>query len=368
MLKSLSKELSPQIIHLAMKLASIPSPSGCEMDKSHFIRDWFVAQCAIMPDIDEIGNVTVEINGVPGQITQLYLAHIDTVFARVGTITPKIEGNCVFAPSIGDNSCNVAALMLTAKAFIDSKRTPHENRIIAFNVGEEGLGNLLGARALMQRYEGRLDQVIAIDATTGAVIDQAVGSLRYRVEVKTPGGHSYSAFGNPSAIHHAANIVQQLYSMRVPKIPKTTFNVGVIEGGTSINTIAQSCSMFIDLRSSDSDCLEALNQRATDIIRAQSGTGVEVVLTCIGERPCGQPVSDTSLIERILAIRKDIGLPLCRAAGSTDCNLSLARGIPSICFGVYRGHGAHTMEEYLYADSIETGLLQLLYLFFNVDP
>ena len=265
MFSSESIELAPKVIDLAQTLASIPSPTGLESEKARFIRQWLM-QHGIPNDLDEAGNVVLSIVGEPGDKTQLYLAHIDTVFGNVNTIVPKVEGDSIYAPSIGDNSCNVAALLITLLAFVQSGRKPECNRIIAFNVGEEGLGNLCGVRAIMARYRGRIDEVIAVDATSDAIVCTAVGSIRYRVLVKTRGGHSYSSFGNPSAIRHAAHIVEQIYGITAPKHPKTTYNVGTIEGGTSVNTIAQQCSMLLDLRSEDLQCLQTLNRSVLGIL------------------------------------------------------------------------------------------------------
>jgi acetylornithine deacetylase/succinyl-diaminopimelate desuccinylase-like protein len=366
--ESLSSALEKEVVSLAMALCAIPSPTGNEMEKAWYVRNWLIAQCGLTPDVDPLGNVIVRIKGSPGNTTQLYVAHIDTVFGSLAVIEPKVEGTRVYAPSIGDNSCNVAALLIALRTFLRSRQVPRQNRIIAFNVGEEGLGNLAGMHALMDRFKKIVGEVISVDANSDAVIDTAVGSVRYRVEVKTCGGHSYSAFGNPNAIRHAANIICRLYELTVPSVPKTTYNVGVIEGGTSVNSIAQSCSFLLDLRSEDINCLETLREQAEALINEERSDEAEINLKLLGERPCGRMIADTRLRDRINAIRRHVGLPIANTSGSTDCNLSLSMGIPSICFGVYRGGGAHTLEEYIEADSVGTGLRQLLYLFFDENP
>ncbi len=361
---SQSIQLAPKVIELAKELASIPSPSGFESEKAKFVQQW-LREHGIQSEQDEAGNVVVTMKGEEGARTQLDLAHIDTVFGGLDKIIPETCGNRICAPSIGDNSCNVAALMIALQALVESKTTPKDNRIIAFNVGEEGLGNLRGVRALMEHYEGQIDEVIAIDATSDAIVTTAVGSIRYRVEVKTCGGHSYSAFGNPSAIHYAAHIIDRLYDIQVPKHPKTTYNVGIIEGGTSVNTIAQRCSFLVDLRSEDAECLQVLNRNVLDIIDDERRESVLIEVTLMGERPCGKDISDTRLIDRVNAVRAMLGLLIQCTSGSTDCNIPLSLGIPSVCLGVYRGRGAHTMEEYIETDSVPQGLQQLLMVFFD---
>ena len=359
-----SMQLSAKVLELAQQLASIPSPSGFESEKAKFVQRWLLDH-GIQSDIDEVGNVVVTMKAEQSDKTQLYLAHIDTVFGGLEKIVVQINGNRICAPSIGDNSCNAAALMIALHAMVDSAKKPLYNRIIAFNVGEEGLGNLRGVRALMQRYTGQIGEVIAIDATSDAIVTTAVGSIRYRVEVKTCGGHSYSAFGNPSAIHYAAQIIDRIYDIQVPKHPKTTYNVGIIEGGTSVNTIAQSCSFLLDLRSEDAGCLKALETNVLDILDDERGEHALIELSLLGERPCGIDIADTQLVDRVNAIRAEVGLPVQSISGSTDCNIPLSLGIPSVCFGVYKGRGAHTMEEYIEADSIAKGLQQLLMVFFD---
>jgi tripeptide aminopeptidase len=256
--------------------------------------------------------------------------------------------------------------MLTAQSFVESGRTHKDNRIIAFDTGEEGLGNLSGIRALMAAFAGQISEVIAVDADSSAAIDRGVGSIRYRMEVKTRGGHSFSAFGNPSAIAHAAHIIDHFYGIAVPEHPKTTYNAGMIEGGTSVNTIAQRCTVLLDLRSEDAACLAELNRNVLGIVEQEKSDDVAVGLELLGERPCGN-ITGSRLVGRVNAIRKSVGLPVKWMSGSTDCNLPLSMGIPSVCLGVYRGQGAHTMEECIDATSIPQGLQQLLALFFDED-
>lgn len=353
-------EQTAQVEALAIELCQIVSPTGHEQEKAAFVQRWLKEQAGTDSVIDEVGNVVVHIDGTPGEQTFLYLAHIDTVFGNLSSIQVRREGDKIIAPSIGDNSCSVAALMKLVQIVHRFNARPKENLIIAFNVGEEGLGNLRGVRQLMKDYGAQIDAVISIDTSNQCVVDRAVGSYRYEIEVKTVGGHSWSSFGNPSAIYHASKLVTALHEMHVPRHPKTTFNVGVIQGGTSVNTIAQSCRMLLDLRSEDAQCLKDVDEQAMQIVRRAQCKEAQVIATRIGERPCGIEVDQQALLSRLRPIREELGLSMDLCASSTDLNIPLSMGVPSLCFGAYIGHGAHTQQEYLLASSIPDGLRQLL--------
>ena len=365
-IEQIVSEQVEQVETLAIALCQIVSPTGQEQRKAAFVQQWLKKEAGTDSVIDEVGNVVVRIVGMPGKQTFLYLAHIDTVFGNLSSIAVKRDGDKIMAPSIGDNSCSVAALMKLVQILHATGQRPQENLIIAFNVGEEGLGNLCGVRKLMEDYGQEVDAVISIDASNQCVVDRAVGSYRYEIEVRTVGGHSWSSFGNPSAIYHASKIATALHEMRVPCHPKTTFNVGVIEGGTSVNTIAQSCRMLLDLRSEDAQCLKEVDEQAMQIVRRAQCKEAQVSARRIGERPCGIEVDQTALLQRLRPIREELGLPMDLCASSTDLNIPLSMGVPSLCFGAYIGHGAHTQEEYLFASSIPDGLRQLLCFVFAV--
>lgn len=353
-------EQAEQVEALAIALCQIVSPTGHEQEKAAFVQRWLRDEAGIDSTIDAVGNVVVRIDGTPAAQTFLYLAHIDTVFGNLPSIEVRREGDKIIAPSIGDNSCSVAALMKLVQIVQRYNVRPRENLIIAFNVGEEGLGNLCGVRQLMKDYGEQIDAVISIDTSNLHVVDRAVGSYRYEIEVKTVGGHSWGSFGNPSAIYYASKLVTALHEMHVPRLPKTTFNVGVIEGGTSVNTIAQSCRMLLDLRSEDAQCLAEVDEQAMEIVRRAQCEQAQVTATRIGERPCGIAVDQRALLDRLRPIREELGLPMELCASSTDLNIPLSMGVPSLCFGAYIGHGAHTQQEYLLASSIADGLRQLL--------
>jgi acetylornithine deacetylase/succinyl-diaminopimelate desuccinylase-like protein len=190
--------------------------------------------------------------------------------------------------------------------------------------------------------------------------------LRYEVEVKTTGGHSWSDFGNDNAIAVAARIIAELYSVRVPTAPQTTYNVGMINGGISVNTIAGYAAFLIDLRSEDTAQLAWLDRTFLSITERHSGRDIVISCKQIGERPVGRNSEPCALKSRIFAIRKIYGMDTVFEPLSTDANIPLSLGIPSVAFGIYRGGGAHTLGEYIELDSMTVGLSILLHTMIEV--
>ena len=350
-----------ELIDLTVKVCSIPSATGMEEKKADFILELLNK---ITPENvwkDEVGNVLCHIKGeIEGDVS-IYTAHIDTVFGDVDEIEPVIEGNRIYAPAIGDNSVNVAALILSAKMFNELGIIPKRDLLLAFTVGEEGLGNLKGIRQVMDDWLDRTHEVIALDGGFTSIVDTAVGSKRYLIKAYTEGGHSWGAFGNSSAIAYASKVINALYDIKPPKDPKTTYNAGIIKGGRAVNVIAQDVEFIMDFRSVDRDSLSAIEEQFFTILEAYKGDEVELKVELLGERPCGEDVDRSDILRRIKKVRDYLGLDTTMRSGSTDANIPLSLGIPAITFGVYIGAKAHTLEEYIEIDSLETGMRHFLY-------
>ena len=194
-------------------------------------------------------------------------------------------------------------------------------------------------------------------AEGAAIVTKAVGSRRYRVTVKTEGGHSYGKFGAPNAIAQLAQLIARLYEVRVPAIGKTTYNVGTISGGTSVNTIAQTAEMLYEFRSDEREGLSFMQAQFDAILEEFRASGIQIEVEVVGDRPCGLEVDNSALASRAaLAVEKHYGLSPAFTSGSTDCNVPLSMGIPAICPGCVMGSGAHTREEYVQIDSLLPGL------------
>jgi acetylornithine deacetylase/succinyl-diaminopimelate desuccinylase-like protein len=207
-----------------------------------------------------------------------------------------------------------------------------------------------------------LGAVIAIDGHLGSIVHAAVGSKRWRITVEGPGGHSFGDFGAPSAIHGLGRIIANLATLQVPPEPKTTYNVGMIEGGTSVNTIAASATALLDMRSVDVAALDRLAAQAKDVIEHAAGTGLHTRIDVLGERPAGSLPPSAPLVQLAAQALNWLGIEAYYAASSTDVNIALSLNIPAVCVGVTRVERAHTLDEWVAIRPIRNGLAQLLRL------
>lgn len=348
-------------IDLATRICQVPAPTGLEHERAALVYELF-AGSGYFPTIDNIGNVTVRRRGA-GAPLLLLLAHTDTVFPIDTDIVVTASERKVHAPGIGDNSLGVAA-MIEALRILDELQIDTDRDIVAVaNVGEEGLGNLRGARAAVTEFRHEIGSVVAIEGhNLGRVTHGAVGSVRLRVTVIGRGGHSWGAFGEPNAIHVLANIIADITSMDIPLEPKTTINVGLIEGGVSINTIAPVASAMVDMRSIDADQLVKLVERVR--VRASSAArdGVRIDIEVLGERPAGSTPIDSPLVRAAASVLNRLGYEGIFDASSTDANIPISLGIPAVCVGVTTGGFGHTVDEYIDVSPVADGIAQLVLL------
>jgi len=278
---------------------------------------------------------------------------------------PFVETEETFqCPGVCDDTANLAVMMICARYFLRNDIPGNTGILFIANSCEEGLGNLKGCRAIVERYGSRMEALISFDgARLDKITCQAVGSHRYCVRVKTEGGHSFGAFGNRNAIAVLSSMISTLYSVKVPVEgnSKTTYNVGTISGGTSVNTIAQDAQMLYEYRSDSRSCLLQMQDMFNKVIAAYQAMGVTVEVELVGDRPCAgnvDPDAMTALNARAVeSIRRVIGQEPVYYSGSTDCNIPLSVGIPSVCLGVCAATGVHTRSETLDLSSLPVGSL-----------
>jgi len=360
-LRTIARNQTEAVATLAQRICEVPAPTGDERRRAEFVAALW-RERGYTPEIDAISNVYVRRGKRNTGPTLLLLAHIDTVFPATTPITVTRDGDIMHGPSIGDNSVSVAA-MISLFALFDELKLETDSDIIAVaNVGEEGLGNLRGARAAVERYHDELGAVIAIDGRLGAIVNTAVGSQRWRITVRGQGGHSFGSFGQPSAIHGLGRIIAAIADLEVPKEPKTTFNVGLIEGGTSVNTIAATASAILDLRSTDIAALNQLATRVQAIVKQRVGQGLQTEIEILGERPAGAFDQSEPLAQLAGTTLKWLGIKPIYVASSTDANIPISMHIPAVCVGVTYAGRPHTLEEYIEVPPIANGLAQLLRL------
>jgi len=229
------------------------------------------------------------------------------------------------------------------------------------NVCEEGLGDLRGMKAVVERFGGDVLAYLVLEGMAlGHVYHRAVGVKRYRIKATTRGGHSWSDYGQISAIHELAKLVVQLTSMQLPKEPRTTMNVGRISGGTSINVIAAEAWLELDLRSEGQESLAKLVSGADKLIREASKPGLRIEADVIGQRPAGELSPHHPLIKLAVSCVREQGLDAVLTTGSTDANIPLSKNIPALVLGISTGGGAHTKDEFINTAPIEKGMEQLV--------
>ena len=362
-MKEFIKANTESLFRTLRELCAIPAPSHFEQKRAAYCKAWLERIGARGVYIDEAQNVILPINCEGSDRITVFVAHTDTVFPDREPMPYVEDDRYIRSPGVGDDTASVSVLLHVAKYFLEQGITPEGGVMFVCNSCEEGLGNLKGTRQLFRDFEGRIAQFVSIDGSRlHARGDRCVGSHRYEVEVRTEGGHSYSAFGNKNAIVELARIVSEIYAIQVPVIgnSRTTYNVGGIQGGTSINTIPQSATMLCEYRSDTVECLAIMQAHFERIFADARARGIDLHVSLIGERPCMGPVDPVKmeeLTERCRAIIEETAsVQVATRAGSTDCNIPLSLGIPAVCISAYNGGGMHTREEWLEKDSLPTGL------------
>ena len=360
------EDSSQEALDLLMELGKIPAPSNHEEKRAEFCKVWLDKQGAEGVYIDEALNVVYPVGNAEEGPLVVFMAHTDVVFPDTQELPMRLEDGKLYCPGIGDDTIHVVALLMAAKYIAKNKLIPKEGgMLLVANAGEEGLGNLKGCKAIMEKFGSRVTEFVTFDGPygsidSGKICTTAVGSKRYKIEIDTEGGHSYSMFGNRNAIAYLASLIDTLYTIKVPARGKTTYNVGTISGGTSVNTIAQHAEMLYEFRSDNREDLAEMEAHLQAALAFYSTKGIQITTTVVGERPCGieiDKIRHEALIARAQdATEKYFGfVPVCGSA-STDCNIPLSMGIPAIEVSCGRGKGAHTREEYIEIDSQVPGL------------
>jgi len=359
-----------RVIGLCIQIQQIPAPTGAEERRAGWVAD-SLRVLGYDVEKDNLHNVYACVRGQQRTPALAITAHTDTVFPAATDLTVRHDSTHrrILGPGIGDNSVGVASLLWLAQVLRDADPLPVDVWLVA-NVGEEGNGDLNGMRAAVDRLQPMLGAAIVIEGMgLSRIVHQALASRRYAIEASAPGGHSWSDYGAASAIHVLVQLAVELTHLRPPTTPRTTFNIGVIEGGTSVNTIAQHARLELDLRSEDPVALTAMIGQVQAIVgRYQTmrwqQAGVAVAASVIGDRPGGSIADDHPLVEA--AIRSlhavDVKPQLAMRISSTDANIPLSRGIPSVCIGITDGGNAHRTDEWIATAPIGRGLRHLLAL------
>ena len=345
-----------QIVEDQVRLCEIPAPPFKEAARAEAYRRAFQAAGLRNVRIDRVGNVLGERPGLAPTPHLVFTAHLDTVFPEETKVQTSRSGSIIKGPGIGDDCRGLAVLLGVVRAMnATAIQTPGSITFVG-TVGEEGLGDLRGVKHLFnEELKGRIDRFVSVDGTGLGITHVAVGSLRYRVTFKGPGGHSYGAFGIANPVHALGRAIGRIADIEVPRLPKTTFNVGRIGGGTSVNTISADAWMEVDMRSADAAALTALDarfQKALDVALAEEnerwGNNGRLTMekTVVGHRPAGAVAADAPIVLAAVSVTRALGVQPSLDEGSTDSNLAISLGIPAVTIdGGGSGTGAHTIAE-----------------------
>ena len=372
------EQLDPLTVKRHIELTEIEAPPFKEVKRAKVFAEYFRKLGMDTVWMDSEGNVLGIIEGSQGDRTVALDAHLDTVFPEGTDVKVRIQNDTLYAPGIGDDTRGLSMLLTLLETLKTENIQPKDNLLFIGSVGEEGLGDLRGVKHLFRDGGPKIDSWIGIDGgTMDRIINKGLGSYRYRVTFKGPGGHSWGAFGlaNP---HHAlgkaiSNFVE-VADQYTKEGPKTSYNVGVLTGGTSINSVPFESIMQIDIRSIDPkrlDAMEALLEKAVqDALVDQNrikrqGPDLTVTLEKIGNRPSGELSIQLPLVQRTLAATAAFGAKPYLTRGSTNSNIPIAKGIPAVTIGRGGDGGkAHSLDEWLINKdghkSIQTALLLVL--------
>ena len=358
------KEDDDRTLQETLEMCQIPAPSYQEEKKAEYVRKKMLEAGLEDVHIDEVGNVLGTRKGISDGPRILLAGHTDTVFPMDTDLTLKTEGNRYSCPGIGDDTRAVAELLSIARAMVASEIRGEGDIVFCANVCEEGLGDLRGSKYLFSRENSQTklyDGFVSIDDKhTAGIIYQAVGSERYQVNFHGTGGHSYTGFGIPNPIHTMGRAIAKISDFQVPSDPKTTFSVGVVNGGTSVNVISAEASMLVDMRSVDPEALNALSQKfhqavneavEEENVRWTVGNDEDAVTMTMeqkGKRPAGTQVRDCQIVQAAHAANQAVGMETFYiGAASTDANIPISLGIPAITVGWGgKGGGEHTIHEW----------------------
>ncbi|HVF28497.1 MAG TPA: M20/M25/M40 family metallo-hydrolase [Pyrinomonadaceae bacterium] len=352
------KSIELETIEEQIRITEIPAPTFKEQKRAEYFKRRFAQLGLKNVRIDRAGNCLGERPGAGGNLapTLVVAAHLDTVFDEQTDTKVKRDGTILKAPGIADDGRGLTLLVALVRALDEAKIQTSGNVVFVANVGEEGLGDLKGTRHLFNdELKDRITHFISIDGAGLSITNQAVGSFRYRVTYTGPGGHSYGAFGLPNPIHALGRLIEKVSRFQTPAEPKTTFNVGRIEGGTSVNSIARAASLEMDMRSVSANELAKLDgefKKAAQTAleeensRWASERKLTVEVKVIGNRPTGAQAADAPIVQAALAADRALGIKSELDASSTDSNVPISIGIPAITIdGGGSSRGTHSLDE-----------------------
>jgi len=364
-LAAIRRHLTTQrILEDAITVQQIPAPTFAEADRATFIRERFERHGLQDIHIDDVHNVYGRWpGGTPDSPALLVSAHTDTVFPAETDLSVRTEQDRVSGPGLGDNSLGVAGLLALLEVLDTFQLHPAADVWFAANSREEGLGDLGGIRAIWQALGARLGAAIVVEGMAlGRIYHAGIAVRRLHITCEAPGGHSWLHFGQPSATHGLMALGARIIALTPPSQPRTTYNIGLLKGGHSVNSLATSAELYLDLRSEDPGMLAALEDEVRQAVDAVQHPKLKFSINIVGDRPAGRINLDHPLVTLAASALDMISHTPVYEIGSTDANFLLANGLPTVTIGISYGGHAHRLDEYIETRPIADGTWQLVLL------
>ncbi len=348
----------------ALAIQQIPAPTFHERARAQWVAERFRQAELADVHIDALHNVYGRVPGEHADAQALLVsAHTDTVFPLETDLQVRHRGSRIYGPGLGDNSLGVAGLLALLRALQAHNIRPRVDLWLVANSREEGLGDLGGIRAVWERLRGRIGAAIVVEGLAFRHIYHAgIAVRRLRITCTARGGHSWLHFGHPSALHGLIALGARILALQPPSVPRTTYNIGVMQGGHSVNSLATFAEMYVDMRSEAPQALAALEAQVRQAIDAVQGDGLRFETQVVGDRPSGRIARKHPLVQLAAAVLQENHCQPVYANGSTDANLFLASGLPAVTVGISYGGNAHRLDEYIETAPIVDGVWHLLVL------
>jgi acetylornithine deacetylase/succinyl-diaminopimelate desuccinylase-like protein len=362
-------ELATWVIERGIAIQQVAAPTFEEANRALLVADMFRELGLTQVSIDTLHNVYGLLPGrdtsAPGMMLS---AHTDTIFPADTDLTIRREGQTIYGPGLGDNSVGVSGMLAVAAWLRQQGITPARNLWFVAPVREEGLGDLGGIKAAYTRLKNEIRYVINIEGLAfGHIYHSGIAVRRFKITTSAPGGHSWLHYGKTSAVHSLMQLGNRLTLLKPPAEPRTTLNIGLIEGGQAINAIARTASLWLDLRSQESATLAQFEAQVQREIAATQTTDLTIKVEVVGDRPAGRIPANHPLVEAALASLEQVGVRGTLETGSTDANIPLSQGCPAVTVGITRGGNAHRLDEYVETAPVASGLRHLLTLVLAAD-
>ncbi len=349
-----------RLLRLTETIQQIPAPTFFESQRSLFMLEQFQMLGLAQVSQDQAGNV---LGCLPGgnRPPLVVSAHLDTVFPAGTDLHLHYPNGKIAAPGIGDNALGLAGLIGLVCLLQENQASLAGDLWLAADTGEEGLGNLRGMHALVDRFgDSPLGYLVLEGMGLGSIFHRGSAVARYRVSLNTPGGHPWTSTGSPSAVHEIARLITHLADLPLPSTCHSTLNVGLVSGGTTINTIASHAELELDLRSEKVQVLEELSSQVKEVAAQAASPDIKMDITEIGSRPAGSIPANHRLVRLAQQCLREQDVDPQLMCSSTDANLPLSLGLPALCLGVTCGGDAHTLVEYIEIEPVMAGMAQLL--------